>query len=155
MAKRQVEIGGLRLAKFIAWFIYAVTVLVELLLVTAFLLLLFGASPSAPFTRWVYRATNEVMEPFRGIFGTVEGGTDSILDLSILFAMFIYGIIAIALDAFVKWLDHKIRYFKAKERYEESLARAQTPAYTPPATPPMPAAAPPSVPPSGEGLPPP
>lgn len=148
MSTRQVEITGLKLAKFIAWFIYAVTVLVELVLVTAFVLLLFGASPAAPFTRWVYRATNEIMEPFRGIFGTVEGGTDSILDLSILFAMFIYGIIAIALDAFVKWLDHKIRYFKAKERYEETLARAQTPAYVPP--PPTP-----SIPPSGENLPPP
>src|SRR5262245_44987075 len=139
---RQAEVTGLRVAKFITWFIYAVMVFVVLLLTTAFFLLLLGANPTAPFTRWVYRATNEVMEPFRGIFGTIEGGTDSILDLSILFAMFIYGIIAIALDALVKWLDHKIGYFKAKERYEDEQ-QARMPRVEP------------SVPPSGEHLPPP
>jgi uncharacterized protein YggT (Ycf19 family) len=138
MATRQVEITGLKLAKFITWFIYAVMVLVVLLLTTAFILLLLGANPTAPFAAWVYRSTNKVMEPFRGIFGTIEGGTDSILDLSILFAIFIYGIIAIALETLVKWLDSKIRYFNAKARSEEEQARSRAVA--------------PSVPPSGEAL---
>jgi uncharacterized protein YggT (Ycf19 family) len=120
VAERDTEIGGLRLAKGLIWFVYAVVVAAEIILAIAFLLLLFGANPTAPFAEWIYRATNHIMQPFRGIFGNVQGDNhDSVLDLSILFAMFIYGLLALLVDALVKWLDSKIRELKTKQFYEE------------------------------------
>jgi len=120
VADRDAEIGGLRLAKGLIWFVYAVVVAAEIILAIAFLLLLLGANPTAPFAEWIYRAANHIMQPFRGIFGNVQGDNhDSVLDLSILFAMFIYGLIALLVDALVNWLDSKIRSLKTKQFYEE------------------------------------
>jgi uncharacterized protein YggT (Ycf19 family) len=78
------------------------------LLLLGFFLLLFGANPHAAFAEWVYRGLRRVMEPFRGLFEPVQLNGRSVLDVSILFAMIVYGIVALALDAAIRWLTARI-----------------------------------------------
>ena len=48
------------------------------------------------------------MEPFRGLFEPVPLNGRSVLDVSILFGMIVYGIVALALHALVEWLTIRI-----------------------------------------------
>ena len=98
-----------RLAKVLGWFVYAVVVVALVLLTLAFFLRLFGASTEAEFTQWVYRSVSRIMEPFRGIFPSEELDGESVLDFSLLFAMIIYSILALALHSLVEWLSNRVR----------------------------------------------
>ena len=49
------------------------------------------------------------MEPFRGIFPSQELSGESVLDFSLLFAMIIYSILALALHSLVEWLSQRVR----------------------------------------------
>jgi len=103
------RVTGLRVAKVLTWLVYAYVVVAVVLLALDFFLLLFNADPSASFAEWVYRSAGRVMEPFRGIFPTKEAGNGSILDFAVLFAMLVYGIVALLLHSLVSWLDYRIR----------------------------------------------
>lgn len=102
-------ITGLRVAKVLTWLVYAFVLVAVILLVLEFLLLLFNADPTASFSEWVYRSADRVMEPFRGIFPTKQAGNGSILDFAVLFAIVIYGVVALALHSLAEWLDYRIR----------------------------------------------
>ena len=78
------------------------------LLLLGFFLLLFGANPDAPFAEWVYRSLTRVMAPFRGLFERVPLDGRSVLDVSVLFAMIVYGIAALALRTLIDWLTDRI-----------------------------------------------
>jgi hypothetical protein len=141
------------IARAITYLLYAYVLIVEIILVIGFLLKLFGASRASGFVDWWYRHLEDVMEPFSGIFGSIELGTtsndvQSVFETSILFAMVIYGIVAIALHGLISWLGsmlHRIEQRRLEEdrrhAYEQALARAQQP-YDPtqrmPATPSQP-----------------
>ena len=88
----------------LTWLVYAFVVLVLIILGLGFLLLLFGASPTADFTEWVYRALARVMAPFRGMFEAVPLDGRSVLDVSVLFAMVVYGIVGLLLSSLIHWL---------------------------------------------------
>jgi hypothetical protein len=152
------------LSRALAYLVYAYLVFVEIILFLGFFLLLFGANPSASFTEWVYRNLDRVMAPFRGIFtpielGTTSGNVESVFETSVLFAMIIYAILAIILQALIGWLSGRMdrlerENVEAARRVElDRLAAAQaTPAAAPvtqPAATPPPAtpAAPPPAPP--------
>jgi uncharacterized protein YggT (Ycf19 family) len=102
------KIKGLRFAKVIVWLVYAFFVAATIILLFAFFLLLFNASTDASFTQWVYRSANRVLEPFRGIFPTVTNGNGSVIDFAVLFAIIMYGILALLVHALVSWLDAQI-----------------------------------------------
>ena len=96
------------------------------------------------------------MQPFRGIFPSVEGEQGSVFDVSMLFAMFMYGLLALAAHGLIDWIDRKI----AAIRYESTWQPPATPApsshvVTIPATSPAASStvpqvtAPPEPPPSG------
>ena len=102
------KIKGLRFAKVVVWLIYAYFVAATIILLFAFFLLLFNASTDASFTQWVYRSTNRVLEPFRGIFPTVTNGNGSVVDFAVLFAIIMYGVLALVVHALVSWLDEQI-----------------------------------------------
>ena len=94
----------------LSYLVYFYLIVVEIVLFIGFFLLLFGANPSAGFTQWAYRNLDRVMAPFRGIFTPIELGTTSAdvqatFDTSVLFAMIIYGIVALVLNAFIGWLS--------------------------------------------------
>lgn len=108
MADDDGSIQGMRFAKVVVYIVYAFFVAALVILVLAFFLLLFDASTSAEFTRWVYRSTNRVLEPFRGIFPRVEGGDGSVVDFAIVFAIIMYGMFALGVHALANWIDRRI-----------------------------------------------
>ena len=110
-------------ARAITYLIYFFVIVAEIILLIGFFLLLFGANPTAGFTQWAYRNLDRVMAPFRGIFAPIELGTTSadveaVFDTSVLFAMIVYGIIALVLSALTRWLSQRLRYLYAAEQRE-------------------------------------
>ncbi len=97
----------------LSYLVYFYLIVVEIVLFIGFFLLLFGANPSAGFTQWAYRNLDRVMAPFRGIFTPIQLGTttadvQATFDTSVLFAMIIYGIVALVLSAFIGWLSGRL-----------------------------------------------
>ena len=155
MAKdRTLERDTVWIARVVTYLVYAVVVVTEVILLLGFVLLLFGASPSASFVEWAYRNLERAMAPFRGMFTPIELGTtqqdvEAVLDVSILFAMIVYGLVALGLRALIDWLTGRLRRVQAADAWDqqaaaqrEAMARAQAPPVdlTQPA--PAPAAAP-------------
>jgi hypothetical protein len=140
------------LARAISYLVYFYLISVEIILVLGFFLLLFGANPSAGFTEWAYRNLDRVMEPFRGIFtpielGTTNGNVESIFETSVLFAMIVYGIVALLFSALTSWLSQRLRYLEVAEvnaerrAQQDRLADEQAPSMSDPTqsvTPPPP-----------------
>lgn len=135
MSSTSTEVGLARAARVITYFVYAFVIVALVILAFGFFLLLFGASPDAAFTEWVYRSLDRVMAPFRGIFKTVPLNGESVLDTSVLFAMIVYGIAGLALRALIDWLTATITELRARARVAEASTRTVSP---PPAVPPGP-----------------
>jgi uncharacterized protein YggT (Ycf19 family) len=112
----------LKVAKGLVWFLYAVTVVTVTILVLAFVLRLVGASTDAAFTRWVYRSSESMMRPFRGIFPVAEVGEQgvSVVDVSLLFGALIYLFVALGVDALYQRVSHRLH----REQVEIANARA-------------------------------
>jgi uncharacterized protein YggT (Ycf19 family) len=124
----------LRASRVLSWFVYAFVVLVVILLTIAFVLELFGANPSAGFSQWIYDSTERAMQPFRGLFPPVEVTDKSTLDVSLLFAMFMYGLVALGVNALINWLTHTLHTTErraARRLQAEELAAQRPPAYDP------------------------
>ena len=131
--EHNVKRGSLWVARGVSYLVYAYLLIVEAILLMGFLLLLFGANPSSSFVEWAYRNLERAMRPFRGIFAPVEIGTagndvPAIFDTSIVFAMIVYAIIAIAVSALISWLtsllhkvDRETAFQEAQERHQREL----------------------------------
>lgn len=92
-------------AKILVAVVYLGAVVTFAMLAVGFLLMLFGASPEAPFVDWIYRNTAQAMKPFRGMFPVREIDGRSVFDPSLLFAAALYGFMAIGLHAVVEYLS--------------------------------------------------
>jgi len=150
------------IARAVSYLVYAYLVIVEIILLLGFILLLFGANPSSGFTEWVYRNLDRVMSPFRGIFtpielGVTSGDVPAIFETSVVFAMIIYGIVALLLSALIGWLSARLHQvddaeteIRRRAEYQEQLdaVAAQAPGQpgTAGATPPPAGAVPPAPP---------
>jgi uncharacterized protein YggT (Ycf19 family) len=97
-----------RIARALTYLLYAFVIVALVLLLLGFFLKLFGANPDAPFAEWLFRGLRRVMAPFRGLFEPVRLDGRSVLDGSILFAMIVYVIVAMALRALIAWLSTRI-----------------------------------------------
>ncbi|MGI9624091.1 MAG: hypothetical protein ACR2PK_14745 [Acidimicrobiales bacterium] len=111
------------LTRAIAYVAYAFFILTEIILLQGFLLKLFGANPTSDYVQWAYRSLDRVMAPFRGIFTEVELDGNAVLDPSIIFAMVIYGIVALLLRAFLDWLNMRLARLE-RERMMEAQQQA-------------------------------
>jgi uncharacterized protein YggT (Ycf19 family) len=114
----------------ISYLVYFWLIVVEIILLMGFVLLLFGANPTAGFTQWVYRNLDRVMAPFRGIFTPIQVGTTSndvpaIFETSVLFAMIVYGIVALAISALIGWLSGRLAQIQRAEDEVAAEARAE------------------------------
>ncbi len=118
-------VTGWRLAKVLPWVVYAYLLLEVIVLTLAFFLLLFNASTDADFTQWVYRSADRALEPFRGIFPSATADNGSVLDFAVLFAIIVYGILAMLAQSLIHGIDRKIHEERAKARW---LAGGGTPA---------------------------
>ena len=113
----------IKAARVLLWLVYAwVTVMLVLLFLT-FILQLAGANPEADFVDWVYRSVERAMAPFRGIFEPITFSGDSVLDGSVLFAMIVYGFVAMALTVAVEWMTNQMH--AATSRDEQRIALSQ------------------------------
>ena len=126
---------GLRVSRVLILFVYGFAIACTIILAMAFFLELFNANEGTPFVQWVFRATDRIMQPFRGIFPATEGANGSLFDPSLLFAMFMYWLLALGAHALVNWIDRKIaaaRYLEASEASSSSLPPSTS--STPPGT---------------------
>ena len=116
--------------RIVSYLVYFYLIVVEIILLIGFFLLLFGANPTAGFTEWAYRNLDRVMQPFRGIFAPVELGTTSAdvpatFDTSVLFAMIIYGIVALLLSVLIGWLNSRLSQIHHVEEEIERRAEVE------------------------------
>lgn len=134
---------GLRVSRVLVLFIYGFAIVCTILLAMAFFLELFNANEATPFVRWVFRATDRIMQPFRGIFPAAEGEGGSVFDPSLLFAMFMYWLLALGMHALINWIDRKIAAVRYQERWEGVHAAPPAPGVHAPPVPPAGGSAPP------------
>jgi uncharacterized protein YggT (Ycf19 family) len=130
VATRDVKLTVGTIAKVLAWLVYVWVIIDLVLLFLAFILRLFGANPDAGFTEWVYRSVQRVMAPFRGIFEPIALTDQSVLDTSLLFAMIIYGLVALFLRAGIDWLTAYVARHR-RQLEQEEWAAAQVAAAVP------------------------
>ena len=134
---REPQLWLLLVAKAVVVLVYAFVLINLVLLILGFFLRLFGASTDAEFTRWVYRNVDRIMEPFRGMFPSHALSDQSVLDVSLLFAMIVYAILGIALHALIVWLTGKIVTLRHRQQMEAMQRQQAAPSVAyPPATPP-------------------
>jgi uncharacterized protein YggT (Ycf19 family) len=105
---------------------YAYLIVVEVILGLAFILRLLGANPTSDFVTWIYRSADRAMNPFRGIFEPIQLGTSrqavpAVFDTSFLFAMLIYGIVAIVIHMGLTWLGGQMHRLDANRVRQERL----------------------------------
>ena len=92
-------------ARVLAGLINFFLALVEIFLGLRVILRFFGANPNNDFVHWIYTSSTTLMDPFRGIFHTVVVGNNHVIDFSAIFAMIVYGLVALAFAALVNWLN--------------------------------------------------
>jgi hypothetical protein len=133
--KPETKMGIEKVGRAVVYLVYFWVVLSIAVLVMGFFLLLFGANPDAAFAEWTYRALDRVMKPFRGLFESVDLSGNSVLDTSVLFAMIVYSMLALALRALIDWLTYRIALV---QRQAELAASTQPATVTtmPPVSPP-------------------
>jgi uncharacterized protein YggT (Ycf19 family) len=105
---RSASVTLFRIGRVVVYLVYGLAVISVVILVIAFFLKLFAANPGAPFVDWIYRSADRVMQPFRGIFPAVGSEGGSVLDVSLLFAMLMYGLLALAVHALVEWINRRL-----------------------------------------------
>jgi len=118
---------SLGIAKAVSTLVLIYLVIVEIILFLGFLLKLLGAAPTSGFVEWCYRNLDRAMQPFRGIFAPVELGTaandvEAVIETSILFAMAIYGVVALSIAALTSWLTARVHRLDADEIRERNYA---------------------------------
>ena len=112
MAKKQQSSDAIVLfakgARILTYFIYAYAITACVFLGIGFVMLLFGANPSAGFTQFIYNIASEFLQPFRGIFAPQQISTNAYFSPSALFAIIIYMMSAMGLHALVAYITVKI-----------------------------------------------
>jgi hypothetical protein len=103
------------LARLLAKVVFVYAVIIEITLLIGFVCLLFGLEPSTWLAEWIYRSVERTMQPFRGIYTAIEFGTggtaevEPVVEGSLLFAMVVYGIIALAAHDLLDWIGRPRR----------------------------------------------
>jgi len=122
----------LRIARVVVWLFYAVVAAYSIILGTAFVLRLLGASPTADFVEWIYRASAKVMQPFRGMFPPDPVTGESVFDASLLFAVIVYSFAAALLHGLIEWLTWRIYQGQVAQQAAQQGQAPQPTAQVPP-----------------------
>jgi uncharacterized protein YggT (Ycf19 family) len=113
----------LGIARVVVWLVDAICFIAMVALAFAFFLLMFGASPTAPFSRFVYMVAKPFMRPFTGVFPGQffqwPTGTAGYVSLGIVVAFFVYAIIS----AIVSWIYSGLSGSYYRRQAQDSLAR--------------------------------
>ncbi len=89
------------LIRFVVW-------LAEAVLILRIVFRLFSANPNASFVHWIYKTSNTLLEPFRGIFPNAVIHNGYVLDFTALFALVMYAIAGAVLIFFIELIEHSI-----------------------------------------------
>lgn len=68
------------------------------------ILRLFGANSGNEFVQWIYDTSRPLIEPFETIFPTVRVEDGFVIEISTIFAMVVYGVIAALLLSLIEGL---------------------------------------------------
>lgn len=91
-------------ARLLAGLINFFLILAEGFLAIRVILRFFAANPDTPFVEWVYKSSDTLLAPFRGIFPTEVVHQNNAIDFTAIFAMMIYGLLALAFASLLRWL---------------------------------------------------
>jgi uncharacterized protein YggT (Ycf19 family) len=122
---------AIKVGRVLLLLVYAWLIVTLVLLFLAFILQLFGANPTADFVDWVYRSVEREMAPFRGMFEPLQLSDQSVLDLSLLFAMIVYGFVALGLHAALEWVTGLLLRTERQEEEAEAMTAAAPAAAAP------------------------
>jgi uncharacterized protein YggT (Ycf19 family) len=103
------ELALLVVGKVVAYAMYAYVIFIDIMLLFRILLLAFGANPTVGFSQFVFRTTSDALAPFRGLFPPHAIGETGYLDISALFAIVVYMLIAYGVGHLVEYLNWKVR----------------------------------------------
>jgi len=78
--------------------------LAEIFLGLRVLMRFFAANPTAPFVHWIYTSSDALLQPFRGIFPVSVIGKYHVIDFPAIFAMIVYGLLALLFEALVGYV---------------------------------------------------
>jgi len=118
---------AIKVGRILLWVVYIWVAITLVLLFLSLILELFGANPTAGFVDWVYRSTERAMAPFRGIFEPITFSDQSVLDVSVLFAMIVYGFVALGLHLAIEWFTRMLRADEVRQQKQDAQTAASTP----------------------------
>lgn len=104
----------LNIGKVLTYAMYAFVIFAEIVLAFRVFLLAFSANPSSPFVKFIYDTSADFLQPFRGIFPPKAVGETGYLDVSALFAIIVYGLIAWGFSALIGYINHKISEYPTR-----------------------------------------
>lgn len=99
MAEASANGSSFGLVRLIIGFLQLWVLAIVLILAAAFIMGLLGANPDVPFAAWVFERSNDLMQPFVGIFDDVVLTGSTSINLSLLAAAFVYAVIGGVLNA--------------------------------------------------------
>lgn len=97
----------LKISRVLVYIVYAYVLIAVITLIFGFVLLLLGASTTAPFVDFVYNLSAQFLQPFRGMFPAKQITDKSYFSAAGLFAIIFYGIFAMAVHSLINWLTVK------------------------------------------------
>lgn len=115
--------GYLKVSKVITWLLYFWVIIGIIALSLRVFLLAFSASTVSGFVDFVYRLSDDYMDPFRGIWPPKEVGETGYLDIAAIFAIIVYLFIAWGFKALIDYVQNKIDTTTAEQ--EAELAKVQ------------------------------
>lgn len=101
----------LSIGKVLTYAMYALIIFAEIVLMFRVFLLAFSANPSSGFVDFIYRTSADFLEPFRGIFPPRAVSETGYLDVSALFAIIVYGLVAWGFSALIGYINSKISQY--------------------------------------------
>ncbi|HXC77550.1 MAG TPA: YggT family protein [Candidatus Acidoferrum sp.] len=101
--------------------IYLVFTIVDVVLLVRMVLKVLAANPHAGFTSFIYSISDAFLIPFRGILPATTVTGKSVFELSVLFAIVIYALVAFGLTRLVSIAFARSVVFSHRERTRDGL----------------------------------
>lgn len=103
------SINPLLISRILVRLVYVWTVIGVFVLSIRVFLSAFSANPGSSFVRFITETSNSYMAPFRGIFNGRHFGDNGYLDVSALFAIIIYLLLAWGIASLVMYVDARVK----------------------------------------------
>ena len=101
-------VGGLKVLKGIAWFVYMVTGAAIVILAFAFALLIFNANTASGFVSFIYNWASFFAKPFAGMIAPTPLPNGGVVSWSALFAMAAYAVLGWIFGAIMNSISARI-----------------------------------------------